>query len=198
MKARNSREPRITSMRADHAAMVATMTGERAQYPAGYEGLYAASADGRVLSYIPWRGTNFREMSQSANLEGYKRIKAELISKHASPVHRIVSLAFYENPDFLPQVNHRDGDKGNNHFSNLEWCNNAHNQLHASRTGLRIYSNGENHAMAILTEAQAMEIKKSLAAEFYRGQLDDLAVKYGVSKHAIFDIRRRKSWRHLA
>ena len=62
--------------------------------------------------------------------------------------------------------------------------------------GLRVYAVGEDHAMAILTEDQAKEVKR-LVAYPYRGQLDDLAERFGVSKHCIFDIKRGRSWTHL-
>jgi hypothetical protein len=48
-------------------------------------------------------------------------------------VHRIVANTFLEPIDGKEMVNHKDGDKTNNHVSNLEWCNNSDNQLHAFR-----------------------------------------------------------------
>lgn len=50
--------------------------------------------------------------------------------------HRAVALAFVENPNNEKQVNHKDGIKSNNHYSNLEWCNGTYNQRHARLIGL--------------------------------------------------------------
>lgn len=36
-------------------------------------------------------------------------------------VHRLVALAFLDNPDGLPEVHHKDHDRTNNAVSNLEW-----------------------------------------------------------------------------
>ena len=51
-------------------------------------------------------------------------------------VHRIVALAFLPNPMAKEQVNHKDGNKQNNHLSNLEWSTNSENQRHARENGL--------------------------------------------------------------
>lgn len=55
---------------------------------------------------------------------GYPTV--ELVGRSFS-VHRLVALAFVDNPDNAPVVNHLDEDKTNNNDTNLQWCTVAEN-----------------------------------------------------------------------
>lgn len=52
--------------------------------------------------------------------------------------HRLVAMLFLDLPENYAElvVNHKDGNKLNNHFTNLEWCTQYYNNYHARITGL--------------------------------------------------------------
>lgn len=51
-------------------------------------------------------------------------------------IHRLVAIQFIPNQENKEMVNHKDGDKLNNHVNNLEWVTRSENTLHAYKTGL--------------------------------------------------------------
>lgn len=57
--------------------------------------------------------------------------------------HRAVAISFLENPDDLEQINHIDGNKTNNHYSNLEWMTQSQNMKHAFENNLLNFSSIE-------------------------------------------------------
>jgi len=67
----------------------------------------------------------------------YQQITVHIEGKRKNlSVHRLVAEAFIPNPDNKPQVNHIDGTRWNNHYTNLEWVTIKENIQHALRTGL--------------------------------------------------------------
>jgi len=72
-----------------------------------------------------------KELSRHYDRRGYWRIYVSVGGKPKGLiVHRLVAKAFIENPDNLPEVNHKDGNKNNNHYLNLEWCTKQQNEDH--------------------------------------------------------------------
>ena len=100
---------------------------------AGYEGLYKVSNLGRVKS-LNYRRTGKEHLLNKTLSKGYWRVllSKNCISKKFS-VHRLVSQAFIENPENLPQVNHIDENKLNNRVENLEWCSAEYNNKYGTR-----------------------------------------------------------------
>lgn len=76
-------------------------------------------------------------ISQRTDRYGYKQVSLYSNGKqHSKTVHRLVLIAFIENPLNKAECNHKDGNKENNNVINLEWCTHLENMQHAYRTGL--------------------------------------------------------------
>lgn len=100
----------------------------------GTKGFIEVSNEGRVRSLL--RGTPYVLRTQP-DKKGYHRIRVTIErEKMTYKVHREVARAFIDNPDHLPQVNHKDGNKDNNASNNLEWVTNIENAHHAIANGL--------------------------------------------------------------
>jgi len=116
----------------------------------GYEGYYKVSNLGSVMGLariVPRKryGEIYlypereRMLKFHINKKGYVITSLSKNDKEIKPqVHRLVAIAFIPNHDNKPQVNHKDGNKQNNHVDNLEWVTNQENIDHSWKTGLRL------------------------------------------------------------
>ena len=94
----------------------------------GYEGLYQVSNLGNVKS-LNYNNTNKEKVLQlCAHEKGYLYVGLYKNGKRKSYiVHRLVAETFLNNPDNLPEINHKDENKTNNCVDNLEWCTTKYN-----------------------------------------------------------------------
>lgn len=102
----------------------------------GFEGFYEVSNLGRVRSLESGRWKNRVKILKPGKLNnGYLKVT---LFKDGKPktflVHRLVAEHFIPNPLNLPQVNHKDENKENNCFENLEWCDAKYNSNYGTRT----------------------------------------------------------------
>lgn len=168
----------------------------------GYEGLYQISDTGLVQS-LPRLCVHPSGRTQRlkggprklTNVNGYHAVNLSKDGKATMVyVHQLVAKAFLPNP--LPaqiEVNHKDGIKDNNVYTNLEWATSAQNIQHACATGLRDDVGSANNN-ATLTESIVRSIHCAYAAG---ASPTSLARQHGVKVSAVYKIVNGRSWKHL-
>lgn len=127
--------------------------------------------------------------------KGYCNITIRHNNKmHKIYIHKIIALLNIPNPDNLPQVNHKDGNKQNNSIDNLEWCTAKQNIQHAHATGIVNVCKGSNQHMAKITEEQVNIIR----TEIVNGKKQkDIAKYFNVSPSLICNINKGRTWKHV-
>lgn len=105
----------------------------------GTLGTYQISSYGRVAH---WTQKNKWNILKKTNKNGdYLSVVLSVNGAQKTiRIHRLVAKAFIPNPNNFGLVNHKDGNKQNNYFYNLEWCTQKENVAHAKRIGLWKYN----------------------------------------------------------
>ena len=127
---------------------------------------------------------------------GYYRVGIWLEGKrYEKSVHRLLMIAFEPILNCkLLQVNHIDGDKSNNWWSNLEWSTVADNMKHAWKNNLYKKPIGELNNMSKYTEGDIIKICEELMQGF---SITEVSKKYNIQRQMIGHIYNKSRWKHV-
>lgn len=127
-----------------------------------YEGLYQVSNQGRV-----WSVRKNRLLKQSPNAYGYLKVCLynQYGKSRVETVHRLVALAFIDQPSGCNVVNHLDENRLNNCVENLEW------------TTIR-----ENVNYGTSRQRQAQKMKGHTVSEETKQKMSEARKKYWQSR----------------
>jgi len=170
----------------------------------GYEDCYAVSDRGRVkrtahVGY--WAKRPPKPLAPRPKRDGYVtfHLCKDGIRKDRN-AHRLVWEAFNGAVPAGMEINHLNGNKGDNRLTNLEVCSRSHNLQHSFRVLKRPPPNNPNYGSkngaAKLTEADIPRIIALYQTGTYHQR--HLAEMYGVSQRMISLIVRREKWQHVA
>jgi len=81
--------------------------------------------DGRVYSHK--RNKFLKPCKNNSGYDTVNLYKGDTHSRRTCLVHRLVAENFVKNPKNLDMVNHKDCNKDNNNYRNLEWCDRSYN-----------------------------------------------------------------------
>lgn len=158
----------------------------------GFNGKYKISDKGRVKSMKRRKAKILKSFLTGST--PYPTIALCNGTKKNFKIHRLVARYFVENPSGNIYVNHKDGNKSNNIYSNLEWCSASENAKHAYATGLKVAPAGEKHYRSKLKEKDIRQIRELRAS----GKTQNwLAEKFNVSRRNIRAIINSCSWKSL-
>lgn len=164
----------------------------------GYKGLYEVSCLGKVRT-LTYKGTTILKegrLLSPGHVGGYRQVHLyKNRIKTSKLVHVLVAQSFILNPENKPKVNHKDGEKANNHVENLEWCTQLEN-IHHSMYILGKTYHGSKHHHAKLTEEIITKMKE-MHRDYPAMKNRDIAKVFGIWESNMSWILAGKVWKHV-
>lgn len=174
-----------------------------------FGGIFEVSDCGKVRRSQPGiRNRKCIELKQQITQSGYSRVCLRLgTSTKNCFVHRLVAEAFLGPISDGLQVNHKDGNKLNNHLSNLECVTPKENSQHASMFGLK--PSGDRHYTRVTPNrrpkgetlnrghltAQDIKTIRLLKSNGLAGK--DIATRFGITPSTVSKITKLQAWSHV-
>ena len=165
-----------------------------------YVGKYKGSTLGRLKttkrSFVRKNGSIIsvkERIRRQTNQDGYLKVK---LINSTFLVHRLIGVTFIENPNNLPEINHKFGVTNDNRVSQLEWSNRSENCKHAYDIGLNPHKTGENNIKCKLNNNTVIAIRR-LHRTNPNISITNLSKKLNVGYNSISRIIQRISWKHI-
>ena len=160
----------------------------------GHEGFYQISNFGRLKSF---KSDKNGRILKNTNKNGWY-FTVVLQSKNKPTVtkriHRLVAELFIPNPNNCKQVNHKDLNKQNNDFSNLEWVTEKQNALHAVKHRPSMIA-GMNHYNQVIKPniIQQFDLDGNFISEYKNGK--DASNATGVCHRNILQVAKKEEFK---
>lgn len=144
----------------------------------GYEGHYEVSNLGRVRSverrtrFVSKNGKECTRRVRERIIHGTEHCTQHRITvmlskgseKKRVAVHRLVAMAFCENPNGYTEINHIDENPRNNRADNLEWCT-RHYNMHYGTIKERVYDKNRKPIIAVDANGDTIRFSSFKVAE---------------------------------
>jgi hypothetical protein len=160
----------------------------------GFEGHYKISNYGNVMSI---KRDREKILKNRVNAFGYHHVSLRKDGKaYEKLVHRLVAENFSD-AEHKETVNHKDGNKINNHISNLEWATKKEQMVHAYKHHLKAPVSGITNGNHVLSVEEVKEIRSIYKPHSKEYGMRALAKKYKVSESTIDKLVRNKTYKEL-
>ena len=151
---------------------------------------YAISNKGRI-----WSKKRDKFLTPSINSSDYKKV---VLNGKNLYVHRLVAQAFCPNPNNLEEVNHIDGNKWNNNYTNLEWVDKSENAKHAFKIGLRTISGYTRYKVSQSAHRFTSDEIEEMKQLYYDGMSkQEIAKKFNCYSSTVCNILNNKTYREI-
>lgn len=175
------------------------MSDEQWKPVAGYEGLYEVSDRGRVKRIANF-GPKSRKppytLKPQRHNHGYLMVALHLGSENGERrqkyhlIHRLVAHAFLGASAL--SVNHKNGDKLDNHLDNLEYMTLQENVMHAVSAGRIPKGAGVKGAKLTPDDVRAVRAAHAAGVSYKL-----IAKQYDMHPMNVYQVVYRKTWRHV-